>query len=299
MEEIDVIDAIGFHALIQAYKTQKALQAQGTIADKVKKGKGQDTALRGDFDSEEAVINFLREQKFPARVYAEEHGVINLVKNPEFLVVLDGIDGSSGLAADINARCGTVLAIAPNLNPGYKDFTFAGLTEFVTNRILRTSQAFPDRLLLKDFSSGTHIPSSTIKQTRKKTGKVYVDDPSIWESYEKGITSGLDEIGALVHGTFTTRLKNHYKLSGFPSSSSMCLDLVLGQVDAVCGVRAKGVYEPPAEYLLLRRIGGTIVDLSGKDIGERYWLDDRGKLAPLLRASSPQIAREVLNIVNQ
>jgi fructose-1,6-bisphosphatase/inositol monophosphatase family enzyme len=290
--------SIGYISLIRALEIQKFLQSQGTIRDKIKIGCGEDTALRGDIDSEETVINFFKEIKFPTRVYAEEHGVIDITKKPRFLTIIDGIDGSSGLASDINARCGTILAIAPNLNPIYSDFIFAGITEFSTDRILYASSLFQEEVKLRLSIQRT---DSIKKQNRlsKRTGSIYVDDPILWEKYENGITSGLDEIGQLVHNIFTERLKSKFNLSGLTSSSSMCLDLVLGEVDAICGVRAKGVYEPPGEYLLLKNIGGTVVEVDGKNIGNRYWLKDRGKLAPLIRASSPIIAKEIIDIVNK
>ena len=75
-------------------------------------------------------------KKFPVRIISEEHGQIDIVNNPAYLAVLDGIDGSSGLVSNPRSRCGTMLAIADNLNPVYDDFIFSGITEFITNKIV-------------------------------------------------------------------------------------------------------------------------------------------------------------------
>jgi fructose-1,6-bisphosphatase len=127
---------VGIGALQKAYETQIALLGRGVIGEKVNTGVGSDVVLKGDWDSEEAVIKFFREEKFPARVIAEEHGQIDLVENPKYLVILDGVDGSSAMSANSRSRCGTMLEIAANLDPTYNEFIFAGITEYATYRIV-------------------------------------------------------------------------------------------------------------------------------------------------------------------
>lgn len=303
---------IGLTALEAAYKRQVALSNEGTIGEKVRKGSGGDTSLRGDIQSEEEVIRVLKENNFQALIYAEEHSAWEPMKigkeNPEYLVVIDGFDGSSVLAKSPKARGGTMLAIANNLNPRYSDFIFGGITDFSTNRIiygmkmkgsfLRTYEGDLqnikqiEKLKERDFNSDT---------------KIYLDDPKYWGEIQEGITSGLDEIARVTREHFTTKLENYFRgnsknISGLNSSGAMCLDLILGDVDAIGGVSAKGVFEQPAEYPILNSLGGTIVDYSGKDIGSNYWLEDRAEHkinpVPSLRASSPQLAREILEYLH-
>ena len=56
--------SISYEALRTAYETQRKLLFQGTIADLVKDGKGQDKITLGDWESEEAVINYLKAKNF-------------------------------------------------------------------------------------------------------------------------------------------------------------------------------------------------------------------------------------------
>ena len=294
---------IGFEALKAAYRKQVELSNEETIGLRVSKGAGGDTSLRGDIESENEVIRVLRENNFPAVVYAEEHGIINLVKKPKYLVVIDGFDGSSALAKNNKARGGTMLAISKNLNPRYEDFIFGGITDFSTNRILISPNK--DASILYKNLDETQKMEKLKRFQEKHFGpkiRVHVDDAKYVGNYVEGITANLDEIAQAVRDNFTMKLEGKVRLSGHISSGAMCVDLAVGEVDAIGGISAKGVFEQPAEYPILKRLGGTIVDYSGRDIGRNFWLEDRKKHkenpVPSLRASSLKLAKEIISYLN-
>ena len=242
------IEVLGFYALEKAYKKQCKLSRDGTIGIRVSKGDGGDTSLRGDIESENEVIEILKRYNFPAIIYAEEHGIIQLSDNPRYLVVIDGFDGSSALAKNDNARGGTMLAIATNLNPQYEDFIFGGITDFSTNRIIC---AVKDKgaVVVNEKLEATKLEKFQLKQFNSKL-RVHLDDPKYVGNYEEGITAQLDKIAEVVRKNFTLKLEGKVKCSGLMSSGAMCMDLITGVVDAVCGVSAKGVFEQPSEYSL-------------------------------------------------
>jgi fructose-1,6-bisphosphatase/inositol monophosphatase family enzyme len=300
---LNLIKTIGFGALEAAYYKQVALSDEGTIGIRVSKGAGGDTSLRGDIESEQEAIRVLRVNNFPAIVYAEEHGIVELSETPKYLIVIDGFDGSSGLAKNNKARGGTMLAIAENLNPRYEDFIFGGITDFSTSRIIYGLKNKGVLLLNKLSKDLKNMKISKLEKFPKKYFnldiRVHIDDPKYWGEYAEGITSQLNSIAKITRENFTNKLEGKVKLSGLNSSGAMCMDLAVGEVDAVCGVSAKGVFEQPSEYPILREIGGTIVDYSGKDIGKNYWLKDRemhkNNPVPSLRVSSPELAKEIIN----
>lgn len=287
----------GINALKAAYSIQEELFKKGNIGEEIRKGKGRDIILRGDWESEEAVINYLKERKerISARIISEEHEEVDLADNIGYLVVLDGFDGSSGLAANPNARGGTMLAIANNLNPCYNDFQFGGLTDRATSRIL---YAIKNRGL---FSLNPEKDDAKIIQPNtKRTNKIHIDDKQFYPDFQNKITSGLDEITAMCRKSFSEKLIQEYELSGLVSSSAMCCDLVLGKVDAVCGVIAKGVFEPPIEYAMTNEINGIMygfVDGKWTEIGDKKWLEYGKPLSPLICASSQKIARELIELL--
>ncbi len=283
------ITSIGIEALRNAYSIQKKLSEEGIINEFSYKGNGTDKALKGDWESEEVVIETFKQTKFPVRIISEEHGQIDIVRNPLYLAVLDGFDGSSGLKMNLRARGGTMLSIATNLNPNYSDFILGGLTEFCQDKILyaiKNQGAF----LIDTKNESTEEVEIKKRESFRNKSPIHLDDPSLYE-YAKGITSGLDEIGKCVNDTFTKPLqrRNFTNLYALNSSSAMCFDLIIGNVDAVCGVIAKGVFEPPAEYVLLREIDGSAYGkVNGKweEIGNKKWSGYGRPLAPLIRVAN-------------
>ncbi len=297
-------ETLGVACLNAAYKKQIALSNEGIIGVRVSKGAGGDTSLRGDIESEQEVIGILKEYAVPAIVYAEEHGIVKLSDNPEEVEVIDGIDGSSALAKDSRARGGTMLAKAKTLNPRYEDFTFGGITDFSTGRIIYAIKG-KGVFLISNLDKGGGIITKLKKFSSKHFDseiRMHLDDPKYWGEYAEGITSQLDKIAGITRENFTRKLEGKIKLSGLNSSGAMCLDLAVGIVDAIGGVSAKGVFEQPAEYPILRELGGTIVDYNGKDIGKNFWLEDKkmhkDNPVPSLRASSPELAREMIRFLH-
>lgn len=301
------VKEIGVSALRAAYSTQRRLLEEGGIGDLVgRDNKGGDQSTRGDLESEKAVINYFRKEKFPIRLIAEEHGEIDITPNPKYLGILDGIDGSSGLAANPRSRCGTMLAITDNFDPRYEDFIFAGLTEFVTEKILYAVKGRGTVLLydLEGKSSDLNYGRYGRPNKISENTRMYVDsmlDPS---EYKEGVTAGMDEIRELMERTFADSLDGKIKLVGGCSSAAMCLDLIIGEVDLVGQVIAKGVFEPPVQYLLVKERGGAVLGMDGRDIGDERWSkygrrseDGRPTMSPLLLASSEELGREVLNLL--
>jgi fructose-1,6-bisphosphatase/inositol monophosphatase family enzyme len=301
---IEQIVNAGIEALKNAYLVQKKLSDAGTINEFSHKGNGTDKALKGDWESEEAVIKTFEQFRFPIRIISEEHGQIDIVENPLYIAVLDGFDGSSALKANPRARGGTMLSIAANLNPTYTDFIFGGLTEFCQDQILYAVQG-NGAFLIKDIKKESEIVEKVKINQRELFGRqspIHLDDPSLYE-HAKGITSGLDEIGKCVNDAFTKPLQreNFTNLSALNSSSAMCFDLVIGNVDAVCGVIAKGVFEPSTEYVLLREVSGSAygkVNETWEEIGDRRWSEYGRPLSPLIRVANPKIGKGLISFLN-
>lgn len=70
------VSGIGVEALKKAYFTQRRLLEEEAIGDLVRTNVQGDRGTRGDIESEKSVINFLRNEEFPIRLIAEEHGIM-------------------------------------------------------------------------------------------------------------------------------------------------------------------------------------------------------------------------------
>jgi len=300
-------------ALIQAYDVQESLIRRETIGEFVdpKITSGKDKSLEGDWYSEEAVLNWYRQNtNLPIIFYSEEHGVVETFSNPELLAVLDGWDGSSKLKVNSNADGGTMLAVAEALDPKYSDFVFGGATEHSRGLVVYAEKDWGLWKVEMQGHRETAVKISPIE--RKKFShqtRIHVDDEQFYENYARGVTSGLDTIAGLVRKTFSGKLKKSgfENLTGKNSSSSMCLDLILGNVAAVCGVIAKGVFEPPAEYVMLREIGGVLIAGTESEnekrnwqlIDNEKWLEFGRPLTPLIRAANEEIGWKIVEEIER
>ena len=125
------LSKIALMALSNAKKAHDELGEKGL--QKTQHNAFGDLALVCDWACEEAVIETLRREKVPIRIISEEHGKINLVRHPQLLGILDGIDGTSGPGGYKEARgtgrYATMLGIFRLLEPTYQDFVFNGSIE--------------------------------------------------------------------------------------------------------------------------------------------------------------------------
>jgi len=292
---IEKISQLAIESLRQAYFIQRGLFEDGTITEYVSVGRGEDKATRGDWESEEAVINYLTEEKFPGRVNTEEHGQQDIIENPEYLVLDDGIDGSSEMVKNPNTRCGTIFTIANKLAPRYKDFIFAGITEYLTERIV---YCVKNKGVFTIEHPGYNEQIIEIQPFAKKDfsekTKVIVDCYST--DYEKGVTKGMEDFVDFMNEHVVKHLECKVQLLGGISSASMCLDLVFGDVDAVFNMVAKGVFEPPAMYLFTRELGGYVCDLSGNELGNKKW-KPHSRLEGALFTCSNEISDELVRLI--
>ena len=300
------INKYGLESLIKAYFLQKKLLSNSTINEFVTNSKGSDKAMRGDFESEEVVIKYLKNHDVPISIKAEEHGRINLGKQQVYTGVLDGIDGSSALADDPSSRCGTILSIATGLKPVYNDFFFTGITEYATDKIVYVEN---EKISAISFSEGGAFVQESSEFRHNLRGKIIsvsIDDPTLYK-YAKGVTEGMDKFAEFMNSTFTQPLSKHenkYKLGGQCSSGAMAIDLAEGKVDAVAQIVVKGVYEPPSLYVITKAIGGVAMNRRGEKIDKSYWEGGEREYIGLneidahIFANSEYVAQEILKDIN-
>ncbi|MEK6914065.1 MAG: hypothetical protein AABW83_00285 [Nanoarchaeota archaeon] len=281
------------NSLKLAYSIQRKLLKEKTIAELVTVGRGEDRATKGDWESEEVIIRYLKERNLLLRIIAEEHGTIDIVKNPEYLMVLDGIDGSSALVKDPNSKCGTIISIADNLNPIYNDFVFAGITEYASKKIFYGIK-----------NNGVYVienpgENELEKKLPKFNDKNFSENISVMvdcykAEYAEGITKGLSDFEEFMGKNFAKYLEGKVALLGGISSAAMCIDLIYGNVDAVAQMVAKGVFEPPAMYLLTKELEGYATDFKGNSIEDKKWERVDMNLEGVLFSSSKDISESLI-----
>lgn len=146
-------EKIGIAALEAAKAVHDNLGADGAqyrinpTNGEIMRNKYGDPQLEGDYEAEKAVIQALHDTGLPWLILSEEHDdiVTKPGTNPQYLAVLDGMDGSKAYAdlqngnnnyPDINKRYGTMLALAGKIDPTYEEFEFGGVYEHALDKLV-------------------------------------------------------------------------------------------------------------------------------------------------------------------
>lgn len=268
---------IAIDALNKAHQTHEELGVHGR-QESVKKNQFGETALRVDIEAEEAVINTLREANLPIRIISEEHGEVDIVKNPIYLGVLDGIDGTRALKAK-KGMYGTMFGIFSNLNPKYDDYLFSGVMEHSTKRLFYVSKGKKSLVITK----GKTTPISCLNTSKlDKKIKIYIDE--YWDFNKK---------------TFSEKLQG-FNTDCLNSSAHHYLSLISGQADLVLECTRKGNLEIAVAYGLVTKAGGVMETLDGVSLGQKKYLKfGQDKNIAVITASTKQLARELIEYINQ
>lgn len=114
---------------------REALYASRSLSGKkeVRKNRFGDYAMLADIQAEKLVIDKL--QGLPLRFVSEEHGIFDNCKNPQYLAILDGLDGSYNFKNN-TGKYGTMLAILKGLEPRYDDYITGGIMEHTTGTLV-------------------------------------------------------------------------------------------------------------------------------------------------------------------
>jgi fructose-1,6-bisphosphatase/inositol monophosphatase family enzyme len=271
------IQSVLVEALQAAYKVHEQLGETGEQLMQTNRF-GDTTVLRADIECEEAVLNVLRKDNIPIKVVSEEHGIVSIGNSPQYLGILDGIDGSSLYKkARGKGHYGTMFAIFEGINPLYSDYLVCGIMQHATGRMFVAEKGQGAYIIEKGKRRRIH---TSTKQHLAMGMHVYIDEH--FEYNRKTFSSRLGEFNPKYEG----------------ASSLYYAALAEGSADAVLECTRKGNLEIAVEYGLTCEAGGVIVDLEGQDIGlHRYLEFGQHNHRGVISAASQQLALELLERV--
>lgn len=271
-EEIDVFQEIGILALKNAFQTHEDLGESGR--EDLQKNQFGDTAMRGDFEAEEAVIEVLRQNNFSVKVYSEEHGIVDVSNNPKFLAVLDGIDGSSWYKSAWGVgRYATMFGIYEGLNPYYGDYLFGGIMEHATKRLFYATKGKGSFVLdLKDGKTKP-IKTSDIVFLKKDT-RIHIDQ--YWEINNK---------------VFTANLKGYNIQKYNRCSAYHYANVASGDADLALECTRKGNLEIAAAYPIIIESGGEMISIKAENLKDKKFLEfGQEEHMPVITAATGKLA---------
>lgn len=262
---------------------QKAFERHSELGDRgleeIRKNQFGDTALRMDIEAEEAVLESLSADRIAVRVISEEHGTVD-IGTPEFLAVLDGIDGTALYRKEPNqGKYGTMLGLYQGTDPQYADYLVGGIMQHATRKLLIGARGRGAFAISKNQEAQIH----TSRHSRFDTdSKVYIDE--YFEMNRKSFSEPLRE--------FNTEYKE--------ASSLYYADVAEGSAVFALECTRKGNLEIAAAYGLIREAGGVTVDGEGGDIEGRKYLEfGQTTNLPIITAATMELARELITFLEQ
>jgi len=275
---------LGIEALQRAFKGHKELGEKGL--EPIQKNPHGETSLRGDIEAEKSVIETFRENNIPIRIISEEHGQTDITDNPQFLAVLDGLDGTNVyISTKGKGRYSTMLGIFSNLNLDYNDYVFSGIMEHLTNSLffaVKNKGSF----LLKNGEK-TKIKCSSLKKLNKQT-KIYAD---IGVDQAVNIT--------LIYDIFVSKLPN-FELMNVRSSAVGYADLANGKTDLVLECTRKNNLEIAVAYGLVNEAGGVMITMDKLSVKNKKYLElGQKEHIPIVSASTIELANELVKEIKQ
>jgi myo-inositol-1(or 4)-monophosphatase len=228
--------------------------------EKVYIGADGDATYRIDDLAEKAALKALNGE--PVAVLSEEAGLIFLDEKPEFLCVLDPLDGSSNAVAGLPFYC-TSVAFAPWSNSAsLQDVNVGVVVNLVTGDLIESESGGGARL------NGKAVRPSTKHEPHDITASLYLK-----KNY--GIISKFSKVRAM--GAVALELA-HVATGG--------LDCLIDNRDHL------KVTDIAAGMRIIEDAGGMVTDLEGNNLNQSII---RLEKVSILAASNPKLHKEILN----
>ncbi len=269
--------------VIEALKGTKQVHDElGSGGEKlVAKNQFGETALKVDIEAEKAVLDTLKKHSVPIAVISEEHGTVYLVKNPLYIGILDGLDGSR-LYKKMRGKSeyGTMFAIFENRSLlAYEDYIVGGVMQHATDKLFLVSRGKGSHVLEGDKQS----PIQTSQQRK------LVSDTRIY----------VDECCNVNKKFFSERLKGH-DIKCLKCSALYYVDVASGAADLALECTRKGNLEIAVAYGLIKEAGGVMVTMDGRSIGrQNYYTFGQREHIPIITAATKDLADNVIRHLNK
>ncbi|MEI6144257.1 MAG: hypothetical protein WCP91_01515, partial [Candidatus Berkelbacteria bacterium] len=229
---------------------------------------------------EKTIIDFLKATNLNIKLISEEHGITKIGGKPEYLAIMDGLDGS-GLYK--NERCkgryATMFGIFLGENPHYQDYLVCGIAEHAKKKIYLAVRGQGSELI--ENNTYAPIKTSGVIQLSKKT-KIRVDD--FFPTNSRVFSEPLKKSG------YTTTYDK--------SSSIYYADVACGRADLALECTRKGNLEIAISYGLIHESDGVICDVSGHDLGPRLYLEfGQQAQLPIITAATAELAQDLIKFL--
>ena len=275
-ESMERLQSILIEALQRTFSVHNDLGKSGE--ETVEKNQFGDTALKADIECENAVINFLKETKLPIRIISEEHGTVDLSENPQYLGILDGLDGSSLYKKERGeGKYGTMFGIFNTADPRYEDYLVGGIMQHATGR-----------LFIGIKGEGAFVIEGNTKTSIQTSGATKLD---------KGALIYIDEYFDINKKTFSEKLAG-FNTKYLGASAAYYAGVAEGSADFALECTRKNNLEIAIAYGLEMEAGGAMVDLDGNSLADKKYLEfGQTEKLPVITAATKELAEQLIGYI--
>lgn len=276
--QLEQIENIVIKALQISFEIHDLLGKSGE--EVIEKNQFGDTALKVDIEIENAIIDFLKTTNLNLQIISEEHGTINVGSKADYLVIMDGLDGSGVYKKARNkGRYATMFGIFDGSNPKYQDYLVCGIAEHRSKKIYLATRDKGARIIEKNVSK------------------------SIYSSKEKTISAEtqirVDDFFPLNTKVFSEPLKKHgYEHEYNGSSAIYYADVSSGQADLALECTRKNNLEIAIAYGLIHEAGGIMVNINGEDLGPKLYREfGQKEHLSVITSATAALAHDLIKLI--
>ncbi|HEV7806422.1 MAG TPA: inositol monophosphatase family protein [Solirubrobacteraceae bacterium] len=283
-------------------------EGRGRIGSRYESGDtlGGDAEFPVDVLAEQATKSFLERQEMPIAVYTESHGLLVLGDDPEYVLIVDPIDGTRAAAADLEMACVSIAAARFGASPTIGDVEYAILKEVKSGAWMYAEDG-TDGIASGGFDMTIPTLCPTVELERM-----------FWSLEFNGHPAQLmiDAYGHLIDAS-----ANRGAVYVFCSASFSISRIISGQMDAYVDIGNRVLRDHPetepdfrrvghgsilhlfpydiaASVYLAKRAGMTITDAYGASLDDTLLLDiEPANQRSCIAASTPQLHGELLQAI--
>lgn len=234
--------------------TRSGRYLEGTTA-------GGDAEFPVDVLAEQVAWDHLQDSGRNVAVYTESEGLRLIGEDPEYVLVIDPIDGTRGAAADLEMACVSIAAARFTDAPTIGDIEYAVLKEIKTGHWMYADA----------HSEG--IESGGYPDPVPAVGATEIPERMFWSLEFNGHPAQLmlDAYGHLIDAS-----ANRGGVYVFNSASFSISRIITGQMDAYVDIGNRLLRDRPETEEDFRRVGhGSILHLFPYDIAASVFLAER------------------------
>ncbi|MED0717597.1 inositol monophosphatase family protein [Aeribacillus composti] len=242
------------------YVYGKVNRQKGTLRNRLVNGysPGGDAQFNIDTVAENAVLQYIAERKEPIALYTEDGGLRLFGENPQYILIIDPIDGTRPAAAGLEMSCISIALAKYKNNAKIKDIEYALLMEFKTGNYMY-SDVFSESICFEGYQN--ELPNLS---------QVTDINNMFWSFEFNGHPSQL-MINA--YGHLIDKSANNGGVFIFNSASYSISRIITGQMDAYVDIGNRLLKDNPELLKEFQKVGnGRVLHLFPYDIAASVFL---------------------------